>query len=509
MTPGDPQFDVVVLGGGPGGYAAALYASAAGLSVALVERDKVGGTCLHRGCVPAKELLETASVARTVGNAKDYGVMAAGATVDFGVSQARKQKVVDQLHRGLAGLLKGRGVTTVEGTGTLHSDRRVRVSPSTRGGPSTDGPDAAGAAGSAGAGSGYGQSGSGGEAGAGGEAGDSRELTGRNVVVAAGSVPRSIPGFEVDAKVVMTSDEVLSLDRLPASVAVIGGGAIGCEFASMFADLGTQVTVLEALPGLLPGCDEDIAGVVSRSFKKRGIAVHTGVQVHGHAPGSSGTTVSFGDGESVSVEAVVVSVGRKPATEGLLAPGCGVELDSRGFVPVDPWMRTSAEGVWAVGDVVATPQLAHVGFAEAIVAVKGMLGEPVVPVDYGRVPWCIYSNPEVAFAGMTEAAAREAGIDVVVKRDPFGGNSRARILDETDGMVKVVAERLPGGKAGRILGVHMVGPWVTEQLGQGYLAVNWEATPDEVAAFIQPHPTLSESFGETVLALTGRGLHVG
>jgi dihydrolipoamide dehydrogenase len=186
-----------------------------------------------------------------------------------------------------------------------------------------------------------------------------------------------------------------------------------------------------------------------------------------------------------------------------------VEIDSRGFVAVDPWMRTSAEGVWAVGDVVATPQLAHVGFAEAIVAVKGILGEPVVPVDYGRVPWCIYSNPEVAFAGMTEAAAREAGVDVVVKRDPFGGNSRARILDETDGMVKVVAERLPGGKAGRILGVHMVGPWVTEQLGQGYLAVNWEATPDEVAAFIQPHPTLSESFGETVLALTGRGLHVG
>ncbi len=469
VTPGDPQFDVVVLGGGPGGYAAALYASAAGLSVALVERDKVGGTCLHRGCVPAKELLETASVARTVGNAKDYGVMAAGATVDFGVSQARKQKVVDQLHRGLAGLLKGRGVTTVEGTGTLTAAKKVRV-----------------------------------------RSEDSvTELAGRHVVVAAGSVPRSIPGFEVDAKVVMTSDEVLSLDRLPASVAVIGGGAIGCEFASMFADLGTQVTVLEALPGLLPGCDEDIAGVVSRSFKKRGIAVHTGVEVHGHAPGPSGTTVSFGDGESVSVEAVVVSVGRRPATEGLLAPGCGVEIDSRGFVAVDPWMRTSAEGVWAVGDVVATPQLAHVGFAEAIVAVKGILGEPVVPVDYGRVPWCIYSNPEVAFAGMTEAAAREAGVDVVVKRDPFGGNSRARILDETDGMVKVVAERLPGGKAGRILGVHMVGPWVTEQLGQGYLAVNWEATPDEVAAFIQPHPTLSESFGETVLALTGRGLHVG
>jgi dihydrolipoamide dehydrogenase len=467
------EFDVVVLGGGPGGYATALYASAAGMSVALVERDKVGGTCLHRGCVPAKEFLETASVVRTVANAKEYGVQAGQPSVDFATSQARKQKVVDQLHRGLSGLLKGRGVRTYEGTGTLLPGRRVRVVPS---GASSD---------------------------------DAVELPGRNVVIAAGSLPRTIPGFDVDGKLVMTSDEVLSLEALPASVAVIGGGAIGCEFASMFADLGSQVTLLEAMPTLLPGCDEDVVGVVARSFRKRGIAVHAGVQVHGHSPGPSGTTVSFGDAQSVDVDAVVVSVGRRPASERILAEDTGIELDARGYVPVDPFMRTAVEGIWAVGDIVATPQLAHVGFAEGIVAVKGMLGEPVAPVDYGRVPWCIYSHPEVAFAGMTEAAAREAGIDVVVQRDPFGGNSRARILDETDGMVKVVAERRPDGRAGRILGVHMVGPWVTEQLGQGYLAVNWEATPEEVAAFIQPHPTLSESFGETVLALTGRGLHVG
>jgi dihydrolipoamide dehydrogenase len=462
------EFDVVVIGGGPGGYATALYGASAGLDVATIERDKVGGTCLHRGCVPAKEFLETASVVRTISGAKEFGVNAGQPQVDFSVSQGRKQKVVDQLFRGLSGLMKGRGITVLDGTGTLLGEGRVRIS-----GP--EGED---------------------------------EVRGASVVLASGSVPRLIPGFEVDGRLVHTSDEVLSMGALPSSVAVIGGGAIGCEFASMFADLGSQVTVLEALPTLLPGCDKDVVSVVARSFRKRGIVAHTGVKVHGHTPNGSGTTVSFGDGESVTVDAVVVSVGRRPLTEGLLAEGCGVRVSDRGFVEVDQNMRTSAPGVWAVGDVVDTPQLAHVGFAEGIVAVKDVLREPVVPVDYSRVPWCIYCHPEVAFAGLTEAGAREAGFDVVVKQDPFAGNSRARILGETDGLVKVVAERKADGKAGRILGVHMVGPWVTEQLGQAYLAVNWEATPEEAAQFVQPHPSLSETFGETVLALTGRGLHV-
>ena len=464
------EFDVVVIGGGPGGYAAALYGASAGLSVAVVERDKVGGTCLHRGCIPAKEFLETATVVRTVAGAKEFGVHAGQPTVDFAVSQGRKQKVVDQLHKGLAGLMKGRGIETVEGVGTLQADRRVHV-----------------------------------------RHGDGREIeiVGHDVILAAGSRPRTIPGFEVDGRYVLTSDEVLALDTLPASVAVIGGGAIGCEFASMFSDLGTQVTVLEALPTLLPGCDDDIVGVVARSFRKRGIAVHTGVTVRGHTPNGSGTTVEFGEGQSVAVDAVVVSVGRRPYSEGLVVVGADVALDDRGFVVVDDYMRTSAPGVWAVGDLVDTPQLAHVGFAEAIVAIKTILGEATVPVDYSRVPWAVYCHPEVAFAGLTEAAARDQGFDVVVQKDPFGGNSRARIMGETEGMVKVVAERDAGGRAGRILGVHMAGPWVTEQLGQGYLAVNWEATVDEVAHFVQPHPTLSESFGETVQALTGRGLHVG
>jgi len=472
-------FDVVVIGGGPGGYATALYGAAAGLSVAVVEMDKVGGTCLHSGCVPAKEFLETAAVYRTVSGSGQFGINAgsdgtgtAAPVLDFSVSQARKQQVVDQLFRGLAGLMKGRGIQVFNGSGTLLTGHRVSIA---------------------------------------GNDGTTTEVTGTHVVLAAGSVPRTIPGFDVDGDLVMTSDEVLDLEELPESVAVVGGGAIGCEFASLLSDLGTSVTVFEALPTILSGCDEDVVKTVARSFRKRGIEVKAGVQLEGHTPDPSGkgTTLTYGDGEKLAVGAVVVSVGRRPRTEGLLAAGTGVVVDDHGFVVADQTMRTAADGVWAVGDVVAgTPQLAHVGFAEGILVIKGILGEPVVPVDYQRVPWAIYCHPEVAFAGLTEAAARAAGFEVTVKKDPFGGNSRARIIGDTEGLVKVVAERAPDGTTGRILGVHMVGPWVTEQLGAGYLAVNWEATADEVAQFIQPHPSLSETFGETVLALTGRGLHV-
>jgi len=468
----EEEFDIVVIGGGPGGYATALYGAAAGLSVAIVERDKVGGTCLHRGCIPAKEFLETAAVHRTVEGSKDFGIAVSEVSLDFAVSQDRKNAVVDKLFKGLAGLLKGRKVTTLTGTGTLRADRHVEV---------VDGEDAG------------------------------RVVVGRNVVLAAGSVPQTLPGFEVDGRWVMTSDEFLDLKELPASVAVIGGGVIGCEFASLLADLGSKVTILEALDSILAGCDDDIVRTVGRSFKKRGIEVETGVMVEGHTPSDDGsrTTVKAGE-QTYDVEAIVVSVGRRPRTEGLVADGVGVQIDDRGFVVADEYQRTGVDGVWAVGDLVAgTPQLAHVGFAEAIVAVKGMLGEPVVPVDNAKVPWAIYCHPEVAFCGMTEAQAKAAGIAVVTKKDPFGGNSRAQIIGDTEGVVKIVAERRPDGTAGRILGVHLCGPWVTEQLGAGYLAVNWEAFPDEVAQFIEPHPSLSETFGETMLALTGRGLHVG
>jgi dihydrolipoamide dehydrogenase len=468
VVPTAQEFDVVVIGGGPAGYAAALHGGLAGLNIAVVEQEKVGGTCLHRGCIPAKEFLETATVYRTVAGAKEFGITSEQPLLEFAQSQARKQKVVKQLWTGLQGLLKKRKITTFIGTGTLGADHLVKVS-------------------------------------------DGTELHGKHVIIASGSVPRTIPGFEVDGKLVLTSDEVLDLEKLPSSAVVIGGGAIGCEFASMLSDLGAQVTVLEALPKILPGCDKDAADVIVRSFKKRGIDVRTGVPVTGHTPSDDGssTTVQFGEGESITVEAVVVSVGRRPLSSNLGLEGTKVEVDERGFVKVDEYCQTAEPGVYAAGDVINTPQLAHVGFAEGVLIIDQILGDEVVPVDYTKVPWCIYTHPEVSFVGLTEEAAKEAGYDVIVKKDPYGGNGRALIIGEPEGIVKVIAEKLPDGKPGRLLGVHMAGPWVTEQLGQAYLAVNWEATPAEISHFVQPHPTLSENFGETVFALTGRGLHVG
>jgi dihydrolipoamide dehydrogenase len=462
------QFDLVVIGGGPAGYAAALRGGLAGLDVAIVEKDKVGGTCLHRGCIPAKEFLETATVYRTVAGAKEFGISTDQPILEFALSQARKQKVVDQLWKGLQGLLKRRKVTTFIGTGTLGPDHLVNV----------DG---------------------------------ERRIRGTHILLATGSAPRSIPGFDVDGQLVLTSDEVLDLEELPSSALVIGAGAIGCEFASLLADLGTQVTLVEALPKILPGCDRDVADVVLRSFKRRGIDVHTGVTVQGHQPAEDGssTTVRFADGQEVTVAAVVVSVGRRPLSDGLGLETTRVDIDERGFVRTDDHLRTGEPGVFAAGDLISSPALAHVGFAEGMLVVDQILGDRVVPVEYAKVPWCIYSHPEVAFAGLSEEAALEAGYEVVTKKDPYGGNGRALILGEPEGLVKVICEKTADGRAGQVLGVHMVGPWVTEQLGQAYLAVNWEATPAEVAHWVQPHPTLSEAFGETMLALTGRGLHVG
>ncbi len=337
--------------------------------------------------------------------------------------------------------------------------------------------------------------------------GSAATITGDAVMLAAGSVPRLIPNFERGGPI-MTSDEVLDLTSVPPRVAVIGGGAIGCEFASTFADLGSDVTILEGLPKILPGLDADLAKVVQKSFKKKKIAIRTGVMVNGHTPNAfGGTTVSFGDGESVEVDAVVVSVGRRPFADQLGLDGTGVVVDERGFVQVDEYCRTGEADVYAVGDLIATPQLAHVAYAEAILVVKQVLGESPMPVAYDRVPWAIYCHPEVAWAGPDEEQARAAGHDVVVAKHPFKFNSRAMILGETEGLVKIIAKKRPDGSAGQVLGVHMVGPWVTEQLSGGYLAVNWEATVDEIAEFLQPHPSLSELFGETVMTLTGRNFN--
>lgn len=468
----DTAHDVIVVGGGPGGYAAALYGAAAGLDVGLVEKGRVGGTCLHVGCIPAKELLETASVFRTVARAGEFGVEAGPPALNWAMTMARKQQVIDRLVGGLSSLLSRRKVTVYEGTGSLGPGRAVTVTVA-------------------------------------GHSGEQTALEAGSVILATGSAPRTIDGFEVDGTVVMTSDELLSVEALPGSAAVIGGGAIGCEFASMMGDLGVEVTVLEALPRILAGCDADVASVVQRSFRKRGITVRAGVKVHGHEPrpDGSGAVVSYGDGQTVDVDAVVVSVGRRPRSDSLGLEATRVAVDSRGFVEVDGRCRTGEAGVWAVGDLIDTPQLAHTAFAEGMLAVKDILGEDPRPLDRMGTPWCIYCHPEVAFAGHTEESAEAAGYEVVTSSHRHIGNGRAMIVGDTEGMVKVIAERRPDGAGGRILGVHMAGPWVTEQLGQGYLAVNWEATVDDVAAFIQPHPTLSELFGESVLSLTGRSLH--
>ena len=469
MSDGTNHFDLVVIGGGPGGYSAALYAASAGLQVALVEKDALGGTCLNRGCIPAKAFLETAAVKRHVDHSSDFGIDTAGdATVDFKRTQERKQSIVAGLVNGIGAMCKGRKVEVFNGVGSLGPGRTVGV-------VMNDG---------------------------------SKEIiTGDAVLLATGSVPRLIPGFDRGGPI-MTSDEVLDLDQVPARVAVIGGGAIGCEFASTFADLGSEVTILEGLPKILPGLDKDVAKVVERVFKKKKIVTKTGVMVNGHTPDSDGSTVvAFGEGESVEVDAVIVSVGRRPFADQLGLDGTKVVVDERGFVTVDEYCQTGEPGVYAIGDLIDTPQLAHVGYAEAILIVKHILGEGPIPIAYDRVPWAIYCHPEVAWAGPGEQEAKNDGHDVVVAKHPFKFNSRAQILGETEGLVKVIAKKNADGTAGQILGVHMVGPWATEQLSGGYLAVNWEASVDEVAEFIQPHPSLTELFGETVLSLTGRNFN--
>ncbi len=461
--------EIIIVGGGPAGYAAALYGASAGLGATLVEQEKVGGTCLHRGCIPAKAFLETASVRRTVAHAALFGVQAAESGFDFAVTQHRKQGIVGTLHKGLSGLLKRRGINVVSGRGQLGANKTVHV-----------------------------------------EGGGS--LTADHVILATGSVPRTIPGFEIDGERIVTSDDVLSWETLPRRVAVVGGGAIGCEFASMLSDCGVEVTLLEALPKILALCDHDVAAVVERSFVQRGIKIHTGITDLSRTLDEGGVKLTWNEGEArrdVEVDVVVMSVGRRPNTDDLFVDDTGVRRSDKGFVEVDRQLHTGVDGIWAIGDVIATPQLAHVGFAEGMNVIKAILGEAPSPIDYANVPWCVYTHPELAYAGLTEQAAREQGFDIVVKKDPFAGNGRAMIVGETEGLVKVIAEKRPDGTAGRLLGVHMAGPWVTEQLGQGYLAVNWEATPEDIAPFIQPHPSLAEVFGETVIAMTGRGLHVG
>ncbi len=457
------MYDVVIIGGGPGGYAAALYAYHFGLSVALVEKDPtVGGTCLLRGCIPAKHWLHTADVFTTVREAGSFGVNAGEPTLDWGTALAKKNEVVTGLVRGLTGLLKARKVDVVFGFGRLDGPGRVIVS---------------------------------------GDEGES-VLEGRNVIVATGSAPRSIPGYPLDGERIVSSDHALDWVKQPARVAIIGAGAIGCEFASLLVDLGSEVHLFELMDQIVPGADRDAAAELSKQLARRGVKVRTGVTVGAAQIRDDAVIVPFGD-ESVEVDVVLVSVGRAPQTEGIGLESTSAVVD-RGFVTVDlATMMTASAGVFAVGDVVAgTPQLAHAGFAEAIAAVTFIATGTPAPVDYRAVPLVVYTHPEMAEVGLTEEKAQERGFEVVVTSHGLTGVGRAKIIGQNRGLVKLVVQ-----KDGPILGASVVGPQAGEMIHELMYAVGWEALPEEAAAFIHAHPTLSEAIGETLLTATGRSLH--
>jgi dihydrolipoamide dehydrogenase len=453
-------YDIVVLGGGSGGYACALRAGQLGLSVALVEKAKVGGTCLHVGCIPTKALLHAAEVADTTRSAGRFGVNATLEGVDMGTVIAYKDQVVGRLYRGLSGLVSSAGVTLVEGEGRL--DGEPGTTPAV-------------------------------------VVGD-RRLTGRSVVLATGSRARTLPGLEIGGRI-LTSTEVLELDEVPGRVVVLGGGVIGVELASALASLGSTVSIVEALPRLVAGEDEAASAALTRAFKKRGIDIRTGVRFESAEQTDSSVTVTLDGGDRLEADILVVAVGRGPVTDGMGFAETGVDLDE-GFVRTDDRLRTSAPGVYAVGDIVRGPQLAHRGFAHGIFVAEDIAGRAPAPVQDHLIPKVTYSHPEIASVGLTESAAREAHGDAVTTYHyDLGGNGKAQILG-TAGFVKVV--RLADGP---VLGMHLVGDRMGEQIGEAMLIVGWDAVPADVTPLLHAHPTQNEAIGEAMLASAGQPLH--
>jgi dihydrolipoamide dehydrogenase len=454
----DPQTaDIVILGGGSGGYACALRAAELDMAVVLIERDKVGGTCLHRGCIPTKALLHAAEVADAAREGEKVGVRSSVEGIDMAGVNAYKDGVVSRLHKGLTGLIAGRKITTVEGSGKLVSPNTVEV-------------------------------------------GGTAYRANKAVVLATGSYSRTLPGLDVDGTRIITSEHALTLDRVPSSVVVLGGGVIGVEFASVWKSFGADVTIVEALPHLLPTEDESSSKLVERAFRRRGINFTVGVRFAEAKVTDAGVTVTLEDGRTLEAEVLLVAVGRGPVSDGLGYDEVGVAMD-RGFVTVDAHCRTSVPGVYAVGDLRPGLQLAHVGFAEGIMVAEELAGLNPPAVDYVNVPRVTYCEPEVASVGLTSAQARERGHEIVETTYDLAGNGRAQIL-QTAGAVKVVA-----AKDGAVLGVHMVGSRVGDLIAEAQLITNWEALPVEVAQLIHPHPTLSEAVGEAHLALAGKPLH--
>ena len=451
----DDNFDVVVLGGGSGGYACALRAAQLGLSVVLVEKDKLGGTCLHRGCIPTKALLHSAEVADHVRDGGAVGVKASLDGIDLSAVNSYKDGVVGRLYKGLQGLFGAAKIEIVEGSGRLAAKDTVEV-------------------------------------------GD-RRLVGKHVVLATGSYPRTLPGLEIGGRV-MTSDQALGLTDLPSSVVIIGGSVIGVEFASVWRSFGVDVTIVEALPRLVPAEDEVLSKNLERAFRKRKIGFKTGAKFSSVEQSDSGVKVSLESGDGLDADLLLVAVGRGPASEGLGFEEAGVTVD-KGWVPTDERLHTNVDGVFAIGDLVPGLQLAHRGFAHGIFVAEEIAGlEPMPIVDSG-IPRITYCNPELASVGLTEAEANEHYDEVETYEYNLGGNGRSQIL-KTAGLVKLVRE-----KGGPIVGVHMIGERIGEQAGEASLTVNWEAYPEDVAALLHPHPTQNEALGEAHLALAGKPLH--
>ena len=454
----DREFDVVVLGAGSGGYACALRAAQIGLSVALVEKDRLGGTCLHVGCIPTKALLHAAEVADAARDADQFGVRATLDGIDMPGVSRYKDGVVSRLFKGLTGLVRSRGITVVEGTGRLTGPREVTV-------------------------------------------GDT-VLTGRHVVLATGSHPRTLPGLEIDGERILTSDHALALQDVPGSVVVLGGGVIGCEFASVWRSFGADVTIVEALPRLVAAEDEASSAALQRAFRKRGIAVRTGTSFQSVKTTDTGVAVTVEGGDVLEADLLLVAVGRGPVTEGLGLEEQGVATD-RGFVLADDHCRTNVDGLWAVGDIVPGLQLAHRGFAQGIFVAEAIAGLEPRPVDETAIPRVTYSHPEVASVGLDEQAARamhgDDGVEVLTY--DLGGNGKSQIL-RTQGFVKLV-RRVDGP----VVGVHMVGDRVGELVGEAQLVYGWEAHAEDVAPLVHAHPTQNEALGEAHLALAGKPLH--
>ena len=456
MSDPSQPVDLVILGGGSGGYAAALRAAELGMTVVMVEQDKVGGTCLHRGCIPTKALLHSAETVDIIKESAQFGVNASFESVDMAAVNAYKGKVVEGLFKGLTGLVKSRKIEVVQGHGRLVSPTAVEV--------------------------------------------DGRTIEAGHVLLATGSYARSIPGLEIDHDTVVTSDDVLSFEQIPRSVVILGAGAIGCEFASVWSSFGADVTIVEALPHLVPLEEESSSKLLERAFRKRGIKTELGARFERVEHTADGLVVHLEGGKTVEAGLLLVAIGRGPVSADLGYEQIGVEME-RGFVKVDAYCQTSIPTISAVGDLIPTLQLAHVGFGEGIMVAERLAGLPVTPIDYDGVPRVTYSHPEVASVGLTSKVASDRGYDVVEATYDLAGNGKARILG-TAGAVKVVA-----AKDGPVLGVHMVGERVGELIAEAQLITNWEALPAEVAQLIHPHPTMSEAVGEAHLALAGKPLH--